>query len=162
MTKKIFWLLFWLCLLFTLSFVLACGEWGKDNWFGGCVCKDWYTKVNWVCTPCDWDKVCCGVKLNTNIPFVWNCITLSKQDPSAEYDVVTEANAFPTLIAWLTKLLMTVILIVCFLVVIVAWVLWTTWDSKKGKELIKWVAIALALLGASGVILRLVNPNFFG
>lgn len=159
MTKKIFWLLFWLCLLFTLSFVLACGAWEKDNWFGGCVCEDWFTRIDSVCTKCDWDKVCCGVKLNTDIPFIWKCIAFKSQDSDSE---ITEENAFPTLMAWFTKLLMTVILIVCFLVIIVAWVLRTTWDSKKWKDMIKWVAIALALLWASGVILRLVNPNFFG
>jgi len=35
-------------------------------------------------------------------------------------------------------------------------------QHKKGKDLIRHVFIALALLGASGVILRLINPNFFG
>jgi hypothetical protein len=34
--------------------------------------------------------------------------------------------------------------------------------AKKGKDLITHVVIALALLGASGVILRVINPNFFG
>lgn len=161
MTKKIFWLLFWLSLLWLSSISLAECEWGKQaNSFGICVCPSDKKDVSWTCQPCSNKDVCCGVKLNTDVPFIWNCIELGQANWTT--GKITEANAFPTLIAWLTKLLMTVILIVCFLVVIVAWVLWTTWDSKKGKELIKWVAIALALLGASGVILRLVNPNFFG
>lgn len=149
MTKKIFWLLFWLILLSTSALAFAqnvpCGTNQK--------------RVNGTCTDCSVKWVCCGVKLNTNIPFIWDCIEMKSKDSTSE---ITEENAFPTLMAWFTKLLMTVILIVCFLVIIVAWVLRTTWDSKKWKDMIKWVAIALALLWASGVILRLVNPNFFG
>lgn len=158
MKKKIFWLLFWLILLFISSQVVV---WAQEitNSLGVKVCDKWYTRVAWTCTKCNGKDVCCGVKLNTDVPFVGRCITLNSQDSTSE---ITEQNAFPTLVAWLTKLLMTVILIVCFLVLIVAWVLWTTWDAKKWKDLIKWVAIALALLWASWVILRLVNPNFFG
>lgn len=143
------------------SITIAACEWGKQaNSFGICVCPSGQKDVSWTCKPCSNKDVCCWVKLNTDVPFIWNCIELW----SNNWDTgkITEQNAFPTLVAWLTKLLMTVILIVCFLVLIVAWVLWTTWDAKKWKDLIKWVAIALALLWASWVILRLVNPNFFG
>lgn len=163
MKKKIFWLLFWLVLLWASSFIFAqdtkCSGWQEPNSFGFCKCPVRKKLVDWVCTPCSDPWVCCGVSLNTDVPFIWNCIELSSEDNTSK---VTEENAFPTLVAWLTKLLMTVILIVCLLVLIVAWVLWTTWDAKKWKDLIKWVAIALALLWASWVILRLVNPNFFG
>lgn len=159
MTKKIFWWLFLLMLFWSSVPTFAQTTKCTTNDFWICSCPDWFKKSWDDCLKCDWDKVCCGVKLNTDIPFIWNCIALKSQDSDSK---ITEENAFPTLMAWFTKLLMTVILIVCFLVIIVAWVLWTTWDSKKWKDMIKWVAIALALLWASGVILRLVNPNFFG
>lgn len=149
MTKKIFWLLFWLIILSTYALSIVHAK----------PCDPGQKRVVDTCKPCSDEWVCCGVKLNTNIPFIGDCIETKSQDSTSK---ITEENAFPTLMAWFTKLLMTVILIVCFLVIIVAWVLWTTWDSKKWKDMIKWVAIALALLWASGVILRLVNPNFFG
>jgi hypothetical protein len=34
--------------------------------------------------------------------------------------------------------------------------------ASEGKKMITNVIIGIALLGASGVILRLINPNFFG
>lgn len=165
MTKKLFALLFWLVILSIASLTFAetgCVNWNLSSLTNICKCNPWYTKVDWVCTKCDGKDICCWVKLNTDVPFVWKCITLSSEDPTATGGVVTEQNAFPVLVAWLTKLLMTIILIVCFLVLVVAWVIRTTWNAKKWKELITWVAIALALLWASGVILRIVNPNFFG
>ena len=130
------------------------------NSFGICVCSPNHTRIRWVCKACDGKNICCWIKLNTNVPFIWNCIELGENNWTSE--TITEKNAFPMLVAWLIKILMTVILIVCFLVLIVAWIFRTTWDAKKWKDLIKWVAISLALLWASWVILRLVNPNFFG
>jgi len=37
-----------------------------------------------------------------------------------------------------------------------------TGNPSEGKKMIIKVVIGIALLGASGVILRLINPNFFG
>jgi cytochrome bd-type quinol oxidase subunit 2 len=68
---------------------------------------------------------------------------------------------------WLTKILVTVILLTSFIAIIAAWVMMTasgssdTWASNW-KKLIWSVITALALLWASWVILRLINPNFFG
>lgn len=64
------------------------------------------------------------------------------------------------------KFIITVIMIVSFLIIVAAGVMMTTGgfsssNYSKGIEWIKTVAIALALLGASGVILKLINPNFF-
>ena len=64
-------------------------------------------------------------------------------------------------------MMVTVILLVCFMAILVGGVMISASggsdsSAKKGKELIGKVIVAIALLGASGVILRLINPNFFG
>ncbi|MDO4713506.1 MAG: hypothetical protein Q4B28_02415 [bacterium] len=64
------------------------------------------------------------------------------------------------------KLVITVIMVVSFLMIVAAGVQMTsagadTGQYNKGRGIIKNVATALALLGASGVILKLINPNFF-
>lgn len=117
-----------------------------------------------ICQPCSDSDVCCGVKLNTNVPFVGDCIENKDENPNSN---VTEENAFPVLMSSLTKMLVTIILIVSF-VLIVVWgiMIASAWanqsNASAGKKLIMKVVIGIALLGASGVILRLINPNFFG
>jgi len=107
-----------------------------------------------------------GISLNTNVPFVGNCISL-RSIPWSNTTQVTPTTAFPLLMAWLTRIVTTIILIFCFMAIIVGGVLMSMgWadesQHKKGKDLIKHVVIALALLWASGVILRIINPSFFG
>jgi hypothetical protein len=107
-----------------------------------------------------------GISLNTNVPFVGNCIAL-RGSSSWNTTVVDPTTAFPVLVAGLTRIVMTIILIFCFMAIIVWGILMSMGGAdesqhKKGKDLIRHVFIALALLGASGVILRLINPNFFG
>jgi hypothetical protein len=51
--------------------------------------------------------------------------------------------------------------------VVVWWVMIISWwidesNFKKWKDIIYKVIMALALLWASWIILRLINPNFFG
>ena len=131
-------------------------------------CNDTYTS----CIDSWWspDRCSCkavgGVSLNTNVPFVGNCISLRTTSSSNTTDV-TPTTAFPLLMAWLTRIVTTIILIFCFMAIIVGGVLMSMWwadesQHKKGKDLIKHVVIALALLWASGVILRIINPSFFG
>lgn len=91
-----------------------------------------------------------GVKLNTDVPFVGRCI--NKTDTS---------NAFPALIGGISKIVVTAILIVSFMFVIIGGVQRASGDAKGGKDKITKVAIGLAILGASGAILALINPNFF-
>lgn len=130
-----------------------------------CECKEtfgsYYDSVEWrtKCWLCTDDKVCCGVKLNTKIPFIGDCIESSTQ---ATGSVITETTAFPILVSAMVKLLISVILIVAFILIIVAGIMIATNNPKWGKDMIVKVAIWLAILGASGVILRLINPNFFG
>ena len=142
-----------------------------------CNTAKWEEKIGekCVCVPKPW--ICCGIKLNTNVPFIGNCITvLSKEKQAliadkmqldANTTLVTGDEAFPRLMLWLTKILITVILLGSFIAIIVAGVMIAaSWGSDgsatKGRQLIGSVVVALALLGASGVILRLINPNFFG
>jgi len=136
-----------------------------------CKCDPWYKRVDdkW-CLSCDTEWVCCWVELNTNVPFIGNCIELSKNSSdtqsSNDETKVTEKTAFPVLMWWLTKILVTVIMLVSFVAILAWWVMiassgWSDSWASNGKKLIWRVVIALALLGASGVILRLINPNFF-
>ena len=107
----------------------------------------WWTYVNAVdCTAeCDW------VKLNTCFPIIWNCIKSSDA-----------TGAFPTMMGALSKIIVSLILVVCFILVIVGWIMWAADKPKEWKDLIKKVAITILLLWFSWVILRLINPNFFG
>lgn len=133
-----------------------------------CKCKTGYGDYPWnttpnICQPCSDPDVCCGVKLNTNVPFIGNCLEQDTSDPSA----VSPERAFPVLMSSLTKILVTVILIVSF-VLIVVWgiMIASAWANQsrasEWRKLIMKVVVGIALLGASGVILRLINPNFFG
>lgn len=115
------------------------------------------------CQPCSRKDVCCGVKLNTNVPFIGNCLEQDTSDPSA----VSPERAFPVLMSSLTKILVTVILIVSFVLIVVGGIMiasaWANQSrASEWRKLIMKVVVGIALLGASGVILRLINPNFFG
>ena len=135
--------------------------WELPKWY--ICCDGWYSVSAdiWcdgvVVTP-DKDK-CKWIKLNTNFPIVWDCITTwGKTDAT---------RAFPTMIWALTKIAMALIFVVCFIMIIVAWIMWAwawedAWKAKKAKDLIFKVWIAILLLWFSWVILRLINPNFFG
>lgn len=148
-----------------------------DNWevvWIFCKCPDNTKNIDGVCTSCSAEWVCCGIKLNTNVPFIGNCIELSKKSwdtPEGETDPnetrVTDKTAFPRLMWWLTKILVTIIILAGFIGILAGWVMISAsgGDDSRASEwrkLIIRVVIALALLGASGVILRLINPNFFG
>lgn len=105
----------------------------------------------------DW---CCGIKLNTNFPGIWDCITYKKGKSNP-------TNVFQTMMWGLTKLVTSIILVVCFITIIIAWIMraWAGEDSSqrtKAKKLIEKVAITILLIWFSWVILRLINPNFFG
>jgi len=163
----------WQTASLTLGWVIACvaveqlcsnaysnaSDWEKCNdKYIGCT-DDWWSPDRCAC------KAIGGISLNTNVPFVGNCISL-RASSSADTTQVTPTTAFPRLLAWLTKIVMTVILLFCFMAIVVGGVLISMGgaseeQAKKGKDLIKHVVMALALLGASGVILRVINPSFF-
>lgn len=110
---------------------------------------------------CSW-----GIKLNTDIPFVGNCISKST-DASVAGNKTTIANAFPKLLWGLMRIVMTVVVIVWFMGILVGGFMMSAGGLEaslmaKGKKLIITVIIGLVVLGLSGIILNLINPNFFG
>ena len=109
-----------------------------------------------------------GIKLNTNVPFIGNCIAYGDNNKAGDTTTeVNQLNAFPTLMGALMNIVMTATLIVGFLMIVAAGVMMTTGGYnneeyyKKGIALIQKVGMVLALLGLSGVILKLINPSFF-
>ena len=119
----------------------------------------------------DWsnstEEECKGVKLNTNVPFVWKCIEFgSGTADSSDTTKVNQVNAFPKLMAALMNIVMTASLIIGFVMILAGGVMMTTGgfeagNFKKGKEMIIRVWTVLALIGLSGIILKLINPSFF-
>ena len=124
----------------------SCTKWAEGYW------PSWETTN-------ECPSWCCGIKLNTNFPIIWNCIW-----DDADEDAT---NAFPTMTKALAKIVVSLILVVCFILVIVAGIMWAAdkpWSRTWwwAKWLIAKVAITILLLWFSWVILRLINPNFFG
>jgi len=147
------------------SSICASPQWAKRNSVTGiCSCPSGMTNVDDTCTLCNAPGVCCGVKLNTSIPFIGSCIESSGAyvSPGGDEIAVSWEGAFPTLIGSLTKILVSVILITSFILIVVAGVMIASGKASEGKKMITNVVIGLALLWASGVILHLINPNFFG
>ncbi len=156
------------------------GQTGDNAWWCKCdeakkdECKANDEKMNDKTCKCECDpsKACCWIKLNTVVPFIGDCIEMTTQNSThtSNWDNtsnVNQLNAFPFLMMGLSKILVTVILIFSFLIVISAWLLMVTWvyDEKyytKWKDMITKVLMALILLWSSGLILKLINPSFFG
>ena len=108
-------------------------------------------------TKCEW------IQLNTNVPFVWNCIEI--KEAGSKDGATTPVNAFPKLMGAMMNLMMTIILIMSLLLIVYAGVLmtmeWSVSKQGEGMSIIKKVAAGMALLWASWVILKIINPNFF-
>ena len=116
----------------------------------------WWLWWNYVSAAVDCSQPCDWVKLNTCFPIIWNCI--KSKDAT---------NAFPTMMWALAKIIVSLILVVCFVCIIIAGIMRASdnpWSRKWwwAKWLIAKVAITILLLWFSWVILRLINPNFFG
>lgn len=101
---------------------------------------------------------CNWIKLNTCFPIIWDCIR-AKNTWDAEWVGATEA--FPTMMWALTKIIVSVILVVCFILIIVAGVMWSSDNPTWAKKILKKVAITILLLWFSWLILKLINPTFF-
>lgn len=116
---------------------------------------------------CDSSNKCCWIKLNTVVPFIWDCIELNTDSHRWDTTAVTSITAFPLLMQWLMKILMSAIMVFSFLMVIIAWLMMTSWafsnsSFSKWKTILKNVIISLILLWCSWLILSLINPSFFG
>lgn len=118
-----------------------------------------------VCEKCDPKKCNCGVKLNTNVPFIGRCIMYGNTNNtwlSWEVTTVNSVSAFPILMSAMIKLLMGVILVVCLWTIIVGWFMMTVpGQYDKGKWLVKKVVWTIVALWSLWLILYLINPNFF-
>lgn len=121
------------------------------------------------CSSAEAQKKCsCGIKLNTIVPFIGDCIQFGGSSNDSNTTVVGPTTAFPLLMGGLSKIMVTVILVFSFLLLIVAGVMMTAGGAQEtaaysqGKQLIGKVVVGIALLGMSGLILKLINPSFFG
>ena len=94
---------------------------------------------------------CDGIALNTNFPIIWNCI------PTGD-----STNAFPFMMEALAKIVMALILVVCFIFIIIAGIMWAADKPADAKKILKKVAVTILLLWFAWTILTIVNPNFFG
>ena len=124
-------------------------QYGTDPWVYDCYSQCESAEEKW------WSE-CKWIKLNTNFPIIWNCI----------WDNEDVTKTFPSMIWALTKVVMSLILVVCFILIIVAWIMWAgdnpwQWKWWWAKWLLAKVAITILLLWFSWVILKLINPNFF-
>ncbi len=116
---------------------------------------------------CDSTTACCGIQLNMGVPFIGDCIEMNTDSSNPNTTSVTSVTAFPILMQWLMKILMSVIMIFSFLMIIVSWLMITAWafnwsSYNKWITIIKNVIISLILLWSSWLILSLINPSFFG
>lgn len=96
------------------------------------------------CVACPW------IRLNTNIPFIWNCIPTS-----------TQTEVFPVFIGGLIQFTMSLLVLIWFICIIIGGIKISLWDTWWWRDLIMKVVYAMAALWASWVILKIINPNFF-
>lgn len=108
-------------------------------------CKNVQGETEEFCTcKCNW-----WIVLNTNFPFVGRCIAKTSDDTVGKI-----TNVF-------TDILMTIIITAGFAMLIWAGVQFAMNKPKEGRWIIINVIIAFAALWSLGIILRLINPNFF-
>ena len=156
---------------FSVAQLASEGQWTEDS----CAQSQAACKVRMQASPgCRQLSGCncisLGIQLNTNVPGIGKCIKYTGDNAGSAYDgdstMVTPINAFPYLISRMIGLVTSALLVVGVIMIIAGGVLMTMGglDSKnvgKGKEMILKVGAAIALLGLSGVLLKLINPNFF-
>lgn len=146
----------------------SCGENEVSIWWECTWCVEWtIPNENKTKCICDSSKKCCWIQLNTVVPFIWDCIEMGTDSGRWDTTSVTSVTAFPILMQWLMKILMSVIMVFSFIMVIVSWLMMTAWAFKsssfdKWKTILKNVLISLILLWCSWLILSLINPSFFG
>ena len=109
----------------------------------------WWTQV--IAASCG--GTCNWIELKTCFPIIWDCIGDGEGEDAT--------NAFPSMIWALTKIIMSLILVACFILIIYAGILWSADKPKEAKEWLRRVGITILLLWFSGAILKLINPNFF-
>ena len=103
-----------------------------------------------------WKWLCNWIKLNTDFPIIGNCIELKKWSNGTDPTTV-----MPNLMWSLMKIIMSIIMVVCFIMIILGGIYWASNDPKKWREMLKKAAVTVLLLWLSGVILKVINPTFF-
>ena len=108
----------------------------------------------------EWDDC---IRLNTDIPFVGRCI---KKDTDPATVETNYGNVFPKLVGGLMRVVMAAVVIIGFLAILVGWFMMTAgWVKQdlvnKWRDLIIKVIGWLVLVWLLGIILNLINPNFF-
>ena len=103
------------------------------------------------------------IRLNTDIPFVGRCI---KKDTDPATVETNYGNVFPKLVGGLMRVVMAAVVIIGFLAILVGWFMMTAgWVKQdlvnKWRDLIIKVIGWLVLVWLLGIILNLINPNFF-
>ena len=119
----------------------------------------WWWEEWWTC---DWPDEN-YIILNTNVPFVGRCI---EKVFTTNGWWTTVANVFPKLMGNMIRIVM-VILVVWWFLGILIWGFmiasnWAFGTKQTWVKLILGVIAGLILLWASGILLNLINPNFFG
>lgn len=111
---------------------------------------------------------CNWIKLNTTVPFIGNCIEVNSSTDNDTTTSVTQLTAFPRLMSWLSKIVMTAIFVFSFLMVIASGVMMVVWSMKwatanydKWVSLLTKVITSLIMLGCVWLILKVLNPSFF-
>lgn len=95
------------------------------------------------------------IVLNNNFPFIGRCIKKDGNTADGKNSsLVAISSAF-------SNIFMTLILTGGFAMVIRGGVQIAMGQNKEGMAKIRNVVIAFAALGSLGIILRLINPNFF-
>lgn len=123
--------------------------WEKWADYCNCKCNGWIT-------------------LNTDVPFIGRCILLGSSNTSGPNSTeVTQLSAFPRLMKALTNIALSLILVTSLIMIIAGGVMIASSGANsggydQGKKMIRKVIVWLILLWASGIILALINPNFFG
>ncbi len=126
-----------------IAYVLACIFWIL-----------WFQFIWWNVFAQNNVSTCSWIKLNTNFPIIWNCIEYKS-------DKTNPTNVFPYMVQSLTKIIISLILVTCFILIIYAGILWASDNPTDAIKWLKTVAITILLLWFSWVILRLINPTFF-
>lgn len=111
-------------------------------------------------TDCDPEE---DIMLNMYMPFIGNCIKRSVDEGNdSERNI---ANVFPKTVGGLVRILMTAVIIFWFLGILTGWFMIAAdgafGTKDRGVQLIVTIITGLILLWASGIILNLINPDFF-
>lgn len=135
----------------------ACWGWSDSSCMSICMYEE--RKIYNTCVQNNSEVSCsCKLKwwilLNTDFPFIGRCIDKAGNGGDGKSSLIGISSA-------LTNIFMTLILTWGFAMIIRGWAQIAMGNMKDGRQKIINVIIAFAALGSLGILLRLINPNFF-